>query len=62
MLIVLYTWVMPKGNYDFMKETHVYIFRCETVYIDLQCFIIDKSWHVCDSVMQLVRKPGTSVV
>ena len=31
------------------------------VYIDL-CFIIDKSWHVCDSVMQLVHKPGASVV
>ena len=32
--------------YNFMKEI--------PVYIDLRCFIIDKSWRVCDPVMQLV--------
>ena len=42
------------GMYNFIKEI--------PVYIDLICFIIDKSWRVCDSVMQLVHKPGVSVV
>ena len=45
-LIVLYTRLCQKGMYNFMKET--------PVSIDLCCFIIDKSWRVCDPVMQLV--------
>ena len=39
--------------YNFMKEIPVYIFLSEknTVNIDLQCFIIDKSWRVWDGNM-----------
>ena len=50
--------------YNFMKEIPVYIFcREKSQYIiDLPMFIIDKSWRVCDSVMQLVNKPCASVV
>ena len=56
--------VVYTGLYNFMKEIPVYIFRREkiTVYIDLRCFIIDQSWRLCDSVMQLVHKPVASVV
>ena len=46
--------VVYMGMYNFMKEI--------PVYIDLRCFIIDKSWRVCDSVMQLVHKLDASVV
>ena len=52
--------VVYMGMYNFMKEKPVYTFF--VVYIYLQCFIINKSWRVCESVMQLVHKPGASVL
>ena len=52
--------VIYTGMYNFMKVKPVSTFF--VVYIDLQCFIIHKSWCVCESVMQLVHKPGASVL
>ena len=55
--------IVYTGMYNFMKEIPVYILAVKiTVYIDLRCFIIDKSWRVCDSVMQLVHTPSMSVI
>ena len=57
-------YIVYTGMYNFMKEIHIYIFSSERslLHIDLRCFIIDKSWHVCDSDMQLVHTPSVSVV
>ena len=49
-----YILIRPDDVLEKMKKLK----KQSPVYIDLRCFIIDKSWCVCDSVMQLVHKPG----
>ena len=40
--------IVYTGMYNFMKEIPATFFAVKiTVYIDLQCFIIDQSWRVC---------------